>query len=110
MEQLVDEMTRVLAPGGLLILDNEPCQREFCFYRFRTNRPRLDDVTLCHFDIFQSESFILSATATLRSANSKLRFLRIPLPLEQAGAPGSMVFNVSVARLILLDYPISLDL
>lgn len=33
------EMIRVLAPGGLLFLENEPCLREFCFYKFRTNRP-----------------------------------------------------------------------
>jgi SAM-dependent methyltransferase len=35
----ITEMTRVLAPGGLLFLENEPCLREFCFYKFRTNRP-----------------------------------------------------------------------
>lgn len=37
-QQVLTELIRVLAPGGLLLLENEPCQREFCFYRFRTNR------------------------------------------------------------------------
>lgn len=37
-QQVLAELTRVLAPGGLLLLENEPCRREFCFYRFRTNR------------------------------------------------------------------------
>lgn len=37
-QQVLAELIRVLAPGGLLLLENEPCRREFCFYRFRTNR------------------------------------------------------------------------
>jgi len=37
-EQVIQEMIRVLVPGGVLILDNEPCKRELCFYKFRTNR------------------------------------------------------------------------
>ncbi len=36
--QVVKEMIRVLAPGGLLLLEREPCKREACFYKFRTNR------------------------------------------------------------------------
>lgn len=32
------EIVRVLAPGGLLFLENEPCLREFGFYLFRCNR------------------------------------------------------------------------
>lgn len=32
------ELLRVTQTGGLLILENEPCRRELCFYRFRTNR------------------------------------------------------------------------
>ncbi len=36
--QVLAELVRVLAPGGLLFLENEPCLREFCFYRFRANR------------------------------------------------------------------------
>jgi ubiquinone/menaquinone biosynthesis C-methylase UbiE len=37
-KKVLAELIRVLAPGGLLLLENEPCQREFCFYGFRTNR------------------------------------------------------------------------
>ncbi|MDD5328816.1 MAG: class I SAM-dependent methyltransferase [Sulfuricella sp.] len=37
-QQVLAELIRVLAPGGLLLLENEPCRREFCCYRFRTNR------------------------------------------------------------------------
>jgi SAM-dependent methyltransferase len=37
-QQVVREMIRVLAPGGILIIENEPCLRELCFYKFRTNR------------------------------------------------------------------------
>jgi SAM-dependent methyltransferase len=33
------QLLRVTAPGGLLILSNEPCHREFCFYKFPANRP-----------------------------------------------------------------------
>jgi SAM-dependent methyltransferase len=38
-EMVVSELQRVLAPGGLLLLLNEPCHRQCCFYGFRTNRP-----------------------------------------------------------------------
>jgi SAM-dependent methyltransferase len=38
-QQVLSELVRVLAPGGILFLENEPCRRDFCFYRFRTNRP-----------------------------------------------------------------------
>lgn len=37
-QKVLSELVRVLAPSGLLLLENEPCLREFCFYRFRTNR------------------------------------------------------------------------
>lgn len=37
-QQVVREIIRVLAPGGILIIENEPCLRELCFYKFRTNR------------------------------------------------------------------------
>ena len=36
---VISELQRVLAPAGLLLLLNEPCHRECCFYAFRTNRP-----------------------------------------------------------------------
>ena len=36
---VLKELLRVTAPEGLLILQNEPCQRHFCFYKFPTNRP-----------------------------------------------------------------------
>lgn len=29
---------RVVRPGGILFLENEPCRREACFYKFRCNR------------------------------------------------------------------------
>ena len=38
--EVLAELVRVLAPGGLLFLENEPCLREFCFYRFRANREK----------------------------------------------------------------------
>jgi SAM-dependent methyltransferase len=38
-ERVISELQRVLAPGGLLLLLNEPCHRLCCFYGFRTNRP-----------------------------------------------------------------------
>jgi SAM-dependent methyltransferase len=37
--RVVSEMLRVLAPGGILFLENEPCRRLFCHYLFRANRP-----------------------------------------------------------------------
>lgn len=36
---VISELQRVLAPGGLLLVLNEPCHRQCCFYGFRTNRP-----------------------------------------------------------------------
>ena len=38
-QMVLKELQRVTAPKGLLILQNEPCHRLFCFYRFPTNRP-----------------------------------------------------------------------
>lgn len=38
-EQVLSELLRVLRPGGLLWLDNEPVGREACFYQFNSNRP-----------------------------------------------------------------------
>ena len=38
-QRAVSEMLRVLAPGGILFLENEPCRRLFCHYLFRANRP-----------------------------------------------------------------------
>jgi ubiquinone/menaquinone biosynthesis C-methylase UbiE len=37
-EVVLRELMRVLAPGGLLFLENEPTLRRLCFYRFRCNR------------------------------------------------------------------------
>lgn len=34
----LNECLRILKPGGLFILENEPCKREFCFYTYRSNR------------------------------------------------------------------------
>jgi ubiquinone/menaquinone biosynthesis C-methylase UbiE len=36
--QVMREMMRVLAPQGLLFLENEPTLRSLCFYKFRCNR------------------------------------------------------------------------
>jgi SAM-dependent methyltransferase len=33
------ELMRVLAPAGLLFLENEPTERRLCFHKFRCNRP-----------------------------------------------------------------------
>ena len=38
-EMVISELQRVLAPGGLLLILNEPCHRLCSFYGFRTNRP-----------------------------------------------------------------------
>jgi len=35
---VVDELMRVTAPGGLVVIENEPCRRAFCAYAFRCNR------------------------------------------------------------------------
>jgi SAM-dependent methyltransferase len=37
-QQLLENLIRVVTPGGLVLLQNEPVLREFCFYKFRTNR------------------------------------------------------------------------
>jgi len=37
-KKVLDEMFRVLVPGGIMFLENEPCKRAACFYAFRTNR------------------------------------------------------------------------
>ncbi len=38
-QRLVGELLRVLNHQGILFLENEPCARSCCLYRFRTNRP-----------------------------------------------------------------------
>jgi SAM-dependent methyltransferase len=37
-EVVLGEMARVVAPGGLLVLEGEQCARVCCFYAFRSNR------------------------------------------------------------------------
>ncbi len=37
-QDVLKEMIRVLAPGGLLFFENEPTSRAGCFYKFRCNR------------------------------------------------------------------------
>ena len=37
-QKVIQEMQRVTGKGGIIYLFNEPCFREFCFYKFRTNR------------------------------------------------------------------------
>jgi ubiquinone/menaquinone biosynthesis C-methylase UbiE len=38
-QSVVRQMMRVLAPGGLLFVQNEPVHRALALYKFRTNRP-----------------------------------------------------------------------
>lgn len=38
-EVVLSELLRVVRPGGLLWLENEPVGREACFYQFNCNRP-----------------------------------------------------------------------
>lgn len=38
-ECVLREMARVVRPGGLIWLENEPVGREACFYKFNSNRP-----------------------------------------------------------------------
>ena len=38
-QRVLSEMIRVLAPEGILFLENEPTRRDFCFGKFRVNRP-----------------------------------------------------------------------
>jgi len=38
-EVVLREMLRILKPGGILILHNEPCARLCCFHAFASNRP-----------------------------------------------------------------------
>ncbi len=55
-QRVASELQRVLAPGGVLFFENEPCHRACCFYKFRTNRPhdftpfeaRLNELGLLH--------------------------------------------------------------
>jgi SAM-dependent methyltransferase len=37
-EAVLRECFRVLRPGGVFVMYNEPCRRELCFYQFRSNR------------------------------------------------------------------------
>ncbi|MEM7212491.1 MAG: methyltransferase domain-containing protein [Pseudomonadota bacterium] len=37
-ETVVRQLLRVTAPGGRLFFMNEPLRRDYCFYKFRTNR------------------------------------------------------------------------
>lgn len=56
--RVLGEMQRVLAPGGLLYLDNEPCTRACCCFRFETNRP-------AEFTPFEAELDRLGALQTI---------------------------------------------
>jgi SAM-dependent methyltransferase len=55
-EAALDELFRVVGAGGLVYVYNEPCERLFCFYQFRSNRAesftpferRLHDAGLLH--------------------------------------------------------------
>lgn len=38
-DKIISEAMRVLTNGGLFYCQREPCQRLFCFYQFRSNRP-----------------------------------------------------------------------
>lgn len=49
---VVNELLRVVAPDGVLMLDNEPCLRRACFYKFRCNR--VDNFTAMEQHLYNS--------------------------------------------------------
>ena len=56
-ETVLRELMRVVAPGGLLILQCEPLNREFCLYNFESNRPeefRKIEAELDRLEIFRT--------------------------------------------------------
>ncbi len=51
-EVVAGELMRVVAPGGVLFLENEPCLRHACFYKFRCNR--LENLTSFEKDLHEA--------------------------------------------------------
>lgn len=51
-EVVAGELMRVVAPGGVLFLENEPCLRQACFYKFRCNR--LENLTAFEKDLHEA--------------------------------------------------------
>jgi SAM-dependent methyltransferase len=92
---LLNEMLRVTAPGGLLILLNEPCRRDYCFYRFPVNRPaafRPVETELDRLGILRTiaEPFVGSRPETLFGV---VENQKMPLPeiLQLLGSQGTVV-------------------
>ena len=93
---VLKELLRVAAPGGLLILPNEPCHREFCFYKFPTNRPdafRPVETELERLDIIRTvaEPFLGSRPETLYGM---VENQKMPLPeiLQLLGSQGTIEY------------------
>lgn len=92
---LLKEMLRVTAPGGLLILLNEPCRRDYCFYRFPTNRAtafRPVETELDRLGILRTiaEPFVGSRPESLFGV---VENQKMPLPeiLQLLGSQGTLV-------------------
>gem|GEM_PF-1095236 len=102
-QKVLKELQRVTAPGGLLIFQNEPCQRHFCFYKFPTNRPdsfRPVEAELYKLDILKTiaEPYLGSRPETLFGMieNQQMPLLDILEILKSEGALENLNIDSSI--------------
>lgn len=94
-ELVLEEMLRTLKPGGILIIDNEPCARVCCFHAFVSNRQE----SFTPFEAaLHAEGLLPTVSSPYWGARGEALFGmvendRIPLPLylETFGRHGSVV-------------------
>lgn len=94
-ELVLQEMLRTLKPGGILIIDNEPCARACCFHAFASNRQE----SFTPFEAaLHAEGLLPTLSSPYWGARGEALFGmvendRIPLPLylEIFGRYGSVV-------------------